>query len=293
MDIGINLPVMVPGLDRDAILEWSRRIDAGPYSSLAAGERITFPNPEITVTLSAAAAVTRRVRILFNVLVLPMHSAVLKAKQLATLDVISGGRLVLGVGAGAREEDFRAVGAPFGERRLAQLEKQVAIMRRVWAGEKVVEGTLRPVEPLPVQAGGPAILSGSLSPRSIRRAARWANGICGFSFGPSIEEIAAGFETARAAWKQESRTAPPRLVTGFWYALGRDARDQMDRYLRRYLAFLGPEAVRALVPSVTALSAQALKDAVRRLEDLGTDELSLVPTTSNPDDVDRVADILA
>jgi alkanesulfonate monooxygenase SsuD/methylene tetrahydromethanopterin reductase-like flavin-dependent oxidoreductase (luciferase family) len=245
------------------------------------------------VTLSAAAAVTQRVRILFNVLVLPMHSAVLKAKQLATLDVISGGRLVLGVGAGAREEDFRAVGAPFGERRLAQLEKQVAVMRRVWAGEQVVEGTLRPVEPLPVQAGGPAILSGSLSSGSIRRAARWADGICGFSFGPSIEEISAGFETARVAWKQEGRTAPPRLVTGFWYALGRDARDQMDRYLRRYLAFLGPDAVRALVPSVTTLSAQALKDAVCRLEDLGTDELSLVPTTSNPDDVDRVADILA
>jgi alkanesulfonate monooxygenase SsuD/methylene tetrahydromethanopterin reductase-like flavin-dependent oxidoreductase (luciferase family) len=292
MDIGINLPVMVPGLDRDAILEWSRRIDSGPYSSLAAGERITFPNPEITVTLSAAAAVTQRVRIFFDVLVLPLHSAVLKAKQLATLDLISGGRLVLGVGAGAREEDFRAVGAPFGDRRLAQLEKQVEVMRRVWAGERVVEGTLRPVEPLPVQAGGPAVLSASLSARSIRRAARWADGICGFSFGPSIQEIGTGFEVARAAWKQEGRRSPPRLVTGFWYALGKDARDQMDRYLRRYLAFLGPEAVRALVPSVTVLSAQALRDAVRQLEDLGTDELSLVPTTSDPDDVERVADIL-
>ncbi len=58
MEIGMNLPVMVPGLDRELILEWSRRIDAGPYASLAAGERITFPNPEIMVTLSAAAAVT-------------------------------------------------------------------------------------------------------------------------------------------------------------------------------------------------------------------------------------------
>ena len=293
MDIGMNLPVMVPGLDRDTILEWSRRIDSGPYSSLAAGERITFPNPEITVTLSAAAAVTRRVRIFFDVMVLPMHSAVLKAKQLATLDVISGGRLVLGVGAGAREEDFRAVGAPFGGKRLAQLEQQVEVMRRVWAGERVVEGTLRPVEPFPVQAGGPPILSASLSPRSIRLAARWADGICGFSFGPSIQEIGTSFELARAAWEQEGRRSPPRLVTGFWYALGKDARDQMDRYLRRYLAFLGPEAVRALVPSVTTLSAQALRDAVRQLEDLGTDELCLVPTTSDPDDVERVADILS
>ncbi len=58
MKIGMNLPVMVPGLDRDLILEWSRRIDAGPYSTLAAGERITFPNPEVMITMSAAAAVT-------------------------------------------------------------------------------------------------------------------------------------------------------------------------------------------------------------------------------------------
>ena len=47
MKLGMNLPVMVPGLDREAILEWSRRIDAGPYHTLAAGERIHFPNPEM------------------------------------------------------------------------------------------------------------------------------------------------------------------------------------------------------------------------------------------------------
>jgi hypothetical protein len=56
----MNLPVMVPGLDRETILEWARRVDAGPYSSLAAGERVTFPNPEIMVTMSFAAAVTAR-----------------------------------------------------------------------------------------------------------------------------------------------------------------------------------------------------------------------------------------
>jgi len=67
--IGLHLPVMVPGLDRDAILTWSRRIDQGPFSSLASGERITFPNPDITVALSAAAAVTERVQLHYSVLV--------------------------------------------------------------------------------------------------------------------------------------------------------------------------------------------------------------------------------
>ena len=81
VEIGLNLPIMVPGLRRDDLLEWSRRIDAGPYSTLASGERITFPNPEILVTLSAAAAVTSRVKIQFSVLVLPTHDAVRVAKQ--------------------------------------------------------------------------------------------------------------------------------------------------------------------------------------------------------------------
>jgi alkanesulfonate monooxygenase SsuD/methylene tetrahydromethanopterin reductase-like flavin-dependent oxidoreductase (luciferase family) len=292
MKIGMNLPVMVPGLDRDLILEWSRRVDEGPYASLAAGERITFPNPEVMVTLSAAAAVTERVRVTFNVLVLPMHSAVLIAKQVATLDVISAGRVTLGVGVGGREEDYRAVGAVCDQKRLGRLEEQVGLMRRAWAGERVVEGALRPVEPSPVQPGGPEILAASLFPRSIRRAARWADGLCGFSFGPSADEVGGQFETARAAWKHEARSAPPRLVTGFWFALGQHARGQMDEYLHRYLNFMGPGVAEKLAPTVTTTSIRALKDAVGMIEDLGADELILAPTTSDPDEVHRVADIL-
>jgi alkanesulfonate monooxygenase SsuD/methylene tetrahydromethanopterin reductase-like flavin-dependent oxidoreductase (luciferase family) len=293
MKLGMNLPVMVPGLDRDAILDWSRRIDAGPYSSVAAGERITFPNPEIMVTLSAAAAVTERVRITFSVLVLPMHNAVRIAKQVATLDVLSNGRVTLGLGVGGREEDYVAVGAEYDKRLWRRLEEQVALMRRAWRGEPVVEGALRPVEPLPVQPGGPELLAGSMFPRSIRRAARWADGISGFSFGPHREEIANQFESTRSAWKAEGRERPPRLATSFWFALGPRAREQLDAYLIRYLNFLGPDAARVLAPTVTTTSPQALRDAARMVEDLGCDELILVPTTSDPDEVDRVADLLA
>jgi len=292
MKIGMNLPVMVPGLDRDLILEWSRRIDAGPYSSLAAGERITFPNPEVMVTMSAAAAVTERVRLALTVIVLPMHSSVLMAKQLATLDVISRGRLTLGVGVGAREEDFRAVGVPFDSKRLGQMERQLALMRRVWAGENVVEGALRPVEPLPVQKGGPEILAGSLFPQSIRRAARWADGICGFSFEPAPQEIETAFNIARAAWKEAGRTTPPRLVTGCWFALGEAARAQLDEYLHRYLNFLGTEVAALIAAEAKMTSTRALKDVIRKLSDLGADELLLVPTTSDPDELHRVADII-
>ena len=130
----MNLPVMVPGLGRDALVEWCRRIDAGPWSHVAAGERITFPNPEILVTLSAAALATERVDVFPHVIVLPMHDAVLVAKQLATLDVLSGGRLRVGLGAGAREEDFRAIGADFGARRVSRLAEQAEVLRRTWSG---------------------------------------------------------------------------------------------------------------------------------------------------------------
>jgi len=292
MKIGMNLPVMVPGLDRSAIHEWSRRIDAGPYASLAAGERITFPNPEILVTLATAAALTERVRITFSVLVLPMHNPIRIAKQVATLDVLSGGRVSLGLGVGGREEDYAAVGAEYDKGIWRRMEEQVAVMRRAWKGEQVVEGALRPVEPLPLQSGGPELLAGSMFPRSIRRAARWADGICGFSFGPHAAEVANQFDMARSAWKEEGRDGAPRLVTSFWFALGPDARGQLDDYLMRYLNFMGRDAARKLAPTVTTLSAKALKDAARQIADLGCDELILVPTTSDPDEVDRVADIL-
>jgi alkanesulfonate monooxygenase SsuD/methylene tetrahydromethanopterin reductase-like flavin-dependent oxidoreductase (luciferase family) len=289
----MNLPVMVPGLDRDTILEWSRRIDAGPYSSVAAGERITFPNPELMVTIAAAAAVTERVRLALTVLVLPLHSPVLMAKQIATLDVISGGRVTLGVGIGARIEDYRAAGAVFDTRRMKRMEEQIALMRRVWAGENVVEGALRPVEPLPLQPGGPELLAGALAPDSIRRAARWADGICGFSFGPSTEEVAFAYDTARKAWRDAGCERAPRLVMSFWFALGPQAREQLDTYLIRYLGFLGEDAAKAMAPTVRSTTPAALREAARMLADLGTDEVILVPTTSDPDEINRVADILA
>lgn len=292
MEIGMNLPVMVPGLDRKTVFEWARRVEAGPFSSIAIGERINFPNPEAMVTLSAVAAWTERVRLLFTVIVLPMHSEVLIAKQVATLDVLSNGRVSLGVGVGGREEDYAALGATWDPRRLSRMEKQIATIRRIWAGEKVVPTALRPVEPLPVQPGGPALLAGVMAPDSIRRAAKWADGICGFSFGPSAEELAMGYDIARQAWREAGRPKPPKFLPACWFALGPKGRAQLDEYLFRYLNFLGEDLARQLAPMVKADSPARLREVVRSLADIGTDELLLVPTTSDPDEIDRVADLL-
>ncbi len=289
MEIGMNLPVMAPGLDRDAFLSWCERIDAGPFSSLAAGERISFYNPDMTAALAAAAALTERVRIVSGVFVPMLHHPVMLAKQLATIDMLSGGRFVAGLGVGGREQDYQSVDAPLGKR-LTRLAQSVETMRSVWRQEPVVEGAF-PVGPAPVREGGPKLLAGSLMVESIEVASRWADGLCGFSFGPSRAEMSLQFETARRAWKARNRPAP-WLCGGFWYALGPDARAQLDGYLERYLNFMAPVARDSVKQICVVTSPEALKDALAEAEDAGADEILLVPTTANPDDVLRVADII-
>lgn len=291
MDIGINLPVMVPGLDRDTVRAWCRSVDALPYCCLAAGERYHFPNPELTVTLSMAAAWTERVPILYNVLVLPLHHEVLAAKQIATLDVLSGGRVRVGLGVGAREEDFVGLGVPMHGQRLAEIERKVERMKRLWAGEKAFDKALGPLEPAPLSRPAPELLAGALLPGAIRRAARWADGILGFSFGMAEPELQAQFEAARAAWKEAGRPRPPRLVTGCWVALGDDGPAQMASYLRRYLNFFG-DAVEYMIPTVPTTSAEGLLEALARARDLGADEVVLAPTTKDPDEPRRIADLV-
>jgi alkanesulfonate monooxygenase SsuD/methylene tetrahydromethanopterin reductase-like flavin-dependent oxidoreductase (luciferase family) len=290
MRLGLTLPTMMPDLDRDRLLAWARRVDAGPFASLAAGERITFPNAEILVSMAAAAAVTSRVELLLTVLVLPLHAEAVVAKQVATLDVLSAGRVTVGVGTGGREEDFRAVGVP-ATHRWSRMRAQVATMRRIWAGEAVAPD-VAPIGPLPSRGAALPVLVGALSHDSIRKAARWADGVCGFSFGPDGGEVAAAFEVARAAWRAHARPAP-RLVTSAWYSLAPDGRARMDAYARRYLDVFGEAAARSLARRCATTSSDALRAAVRRMRDAGADDFLLVPTTADPDDVDRVADAVA
>jgi alkanesulfonate monooxygenase SsuD/methylene tetrahydromethanopterin reductase-like flavin-dependent oxidoreductase (luciferase family) len=243
----------------------------------------------MTAALSAAAALTKRVKIVSDVFVPMLHHPVMLAKQLATIDVLSGGRLVAGLGVGGREQDYQSVDAPLGHR-LSRLARSVETMRSVWRGEPVVDGAL-PVGPAPVQQGGPKLLAGSLMVESIRAASLWADGLCGFSFGPSAAEVDLQFEAARRAWKERGRPAP-WLGTGFWYALGPNAREQLDAYLDRYLNFMAPIARESVKQICIATSPQALKDAVQQAKDSGADDVLLVPTTADPDDVHRVTDVL-
>ncbi|MCX6481267.1 MAG: LLM class flavin-dependent oxidoreductase, partial [Mycobacterium sp.] len=108
MQIGMTMPVMEPDLDADVLRNWAQIVDAGPFSSLCWGERIAFGNPEALTLLGALAAWTERVPLITTVVVPQLHDPVLLAKSLATGDLLSGGRLTVGVGVGGRHEDYRA-----------------------------------------------------------------------------------------------------------------------------------------------------------------------------------------
>ena len=294
MELGIALPTMATGFTRSTFVEWCRGIDEGPYSSISAGERITFHNPELLVTNTAAAALTERVQVITNITVLPLHRPALLAKQLATLDVVADGRLVVGVGVGGRQQDYRALGASF-EGRHRTLDAGVAELRRLWAGGPAYEGG-QPVGPAPHRPGGPPLWAAAMGPKSMARAAAWADGVTGFSIGADPGEIARGNRLALDAWEAEGRSQRPKLVSGAFYLLGADdaqADAELKRFARAYLAVFGDGAADALSQLVGLSSPARLLDTLAAAEAAGCDEFILVPGTVDPDCLERTTAALA
>ncbi|MBI2911383.1 MAG: LLM class flavin-dependent oxidoreductase, partial [Chloroflexi bacterium] len=145
MQVAIGLPATIPGVSGEVILEWARRADAGPFSSVGILDRLVYANFEPLVTLAAVAGATRRIRLMTGILIAPLRNAGFLAKQAASLDALSGGRLTLGVAVGGREDDYRLAGAARGNRG-RRFDQQLALMRRIWAGEPAGEG-VGPVGP--------------------------------------------------------------------------------------------------------------------------------------------------
>ncbi|MDF1604963.1 LLM class flavin-dependent oxidoreductase [Nocardioides sp. YIM 152315] len=295
MQVGMTLPVMEPDLWEAgaATLEsWARAVDEGAWSSLCWGERMAFDNPHSLTLLGAVAAWTSRVRLTATVVVPQLHDPVSLAKALATGDRLCGGRLSVGLGVGGRDEDYRAAGAPPATRTMAEMAARVAVMKRVWAGERVVESVL-PVGPAPVRPGGPELLVGTLGPRTIRSAAAWADGLAGMSLDVDLSEMARLFSLTRSAWACAGRP-PPRVTTSFWFALGPvdEARGQIRRHLRHYMNWIPGQHVDALAATAGfAGSVADLRDLLGRIEDLGCDEVQLIPTDSAVEQVHRLTDL--
>ncbi len=294
MTVGMTLPVMEPDIGPDRLHEWAGLIDEGPFGSLCFGERMAFDNPDALTLLGAVAAWTTRVPIVTTVIVPQLHDPVALAKALATGDRLCGGRLSVGLGVGGREEDYDAVGADHAARTMAGLAERAVVLKRVWAGENLT-GATRPVGPPPHTPGGPPLLVGTLGPKTVRHAASWADGLAGMTLDVDVDGTAALFDVAREAWAERGRPAP-RLTTSFWFALSEtsdDPRAQIHRHLRHYMNWIPTEFVDALAPTAGyAGDLAGLREVLARFEAIGADEVQLIPTGDDPEQVRRVADLL-
>jgi alkanesulfonate monooxygenase SsuD/methylene tetrahydromethanopterin reductase-like flavin-dependent oxidoreductase (luciferase family) len=276
LKVGIGLPNTVPGTDGAQMREWAIRAEQAGFSTLGTIDRIVYPNHEPLIALAYAAAVTERIGLLTSILLAPLRTNTpLLAKQAASLDVLSGGRLILGLAVGGREDDYEASGVDFHERG-ALFDRQLDEMARIWSGDEI--------GPKPAE-GRPEVVIGGGADVAFRRAAQHAGYMMG---GGPPERFPGEVEKLEKAWKEAGREGEPRKLALGYFGLGDGARDQVHGYITDYYAFLGDyaEQMAAGIPA----EADAVKERVAAFEQAGCDEFILFPTSHDPAQVALLAD---
>ena len=226
MDLGIALPVATRYTSPDAIVQVAQAAEDLGYTAVWTYERLLYalgdipqpggpPRPlpssyksvyEPLETLTFVAAKTKTIRLGTSVIVAPFHVPVVLARRLATLDQLSGGRVIAGLGLGWMKQEYIAAGVPMA-RRGARLEEFVAALRAAWAPDPVwFEGEFynippSEINPKPVQEGGIPIMLAAFAPTAIERAGRIADGYNPIARGPdSLRQLVESFrEAARKA----------------------------------------------------------------------------------------------
>lgn len=287
MDVGIGLPNPIPGTPGRLLVDWARRAEEQGFSTLATVDRIAYPSYESLITLAAAAAATDRIRLLTNILVAPTRQVSLLAKQAASIDQLSGGRLTLGLAVGHRAEDYRTSDQPYTDRG-RRFDAMLETLRAAWAGQPIA-GSSEPIGPSPVSADGIPLLIGGGVERTIERVVAWGAGWTAPG-RMSPDQVRPFAEQVRAAWREAGRDGAPRITALTYYALGDEAHDDSVAYLRDYYAYAGDAAhqVTLGIPR----GADAIRDAVATYEQAGVDELILDPTVAELSQIDRLAAIL-
>ena len=278
MNIGVGLPTSTSGISAELLFEWARRADAGPFSSLGVVDRVAYQNYEPFTALAAAAAVTSRVRLATMVAIAPLRNTAILAKQAASLDALSGGRLTLGLAVGARGEDYAASGID-SRGRGRRFGEQLEAIRDIWE-----EGKIGPTPTAP----GPRVLVGGSSGEALARMARYADGY--MHGGGPPRAFAGAAAKALTAWSDLGRPGKPQLWGMGYFALGDGTTEAGAEYLRHYYAFTGPFAEKIAAGNLT--SPGAIADVIRGYEDAGCDELVLFPTVSNLEQLERLVEVI-
>jgi alkanesulfonate monooxygenase SsuD/methylene tetrahydromethanopterin reductase-like flavin-dependent oxidoreductase (luciferase family) len=276
MDIGIGLPNMVPGASGADIIEWARRSEARGFSSLGTLDRILYQSYEPLTALAAAAAVTERIGLLTAVLLGPLRTNTpLFAKQAQSVDALSGGRLTLGVGLGAREDDYEASGVEHGARgRL--FDELLSELTEAWK-----QGDVGPA------GAKPQLVVGGQVDRSFERVARFGDGwIQGSSGAEQFAELA---PKVNAAWSEAGREGEPRLLAIAYYSLGENAEENARRDLGHYYEWLGEEVAEFII-GAAATDDDTVRNYIEAYREAGCDELTFFPCSSDPGQVDLLAE---
>jgi probable F420-dependent oxidoreductase len=218
---GINL---VPCDEPGPAARIARAAEAAGFESLWTGEHVVLPDPQVppspvppetpfldpAVALAYVAAHTRSIRLGTGIVILPQRNPLVLAKELASLDVLSNGRLIFGIGIGYLKPEFDALGIPFEEKAARSLEYLRSIVavwteaRPAFSGRFVSFAGIRAM-PQPVQKPHPPIVFGGMSPQGLRRAVRHANGWYGYAL--DLEGTAASIRGLREAAEQTERPA--------------------------------------------------------------------------------------
>jgi probable F420-dependent oxidoreductase len=251
----------------------ARAAEAAGFDSLWTGEHVVLPDPQVApspvppwmpmldpvVALTAVSQHTSRVLLGTGIIILPQRNPLVLAKELASLDVISAGRLLFGVGVGYLEAEFRALGIPFDDKGARTMD-YLRAMQAVWSQDKpAYEGRFTSfsgidAQPRPVQKPHPPIVFGGHTPPAFRRAIEIAAGWYGFS---------------------QDVDATTRCLAGL-----KDAASQRER----------PAALGRLEVSVTPPAGLPDADTVKRYIDLGVDRLILLPQAMTCEDLLRYVD---
>lgn len=277
MKIAIGLPNAVPGTTGEQLTEWARRAEARGFSSLGTIDRIAYPNIEPLTALAAAAAVTERIGLATTVLLGPLReNPVALAKQVASVHAISGHRMTLGIGLGGRDDDYELAGVETGTRG-KDLDAMLERVWEVWKGEEMGPDT----------ASHPRVLVGGSVEASFKRAARFGDGW--IAAGVPAEQFARWRPDFEAAWSGAGRSEPPQNAALAYFSLGEKAEEDARAYLADYYAWLGEDIANFIVASA-AKDNEAVKQVLAAFEDAGCQELFLFPSSSDPQQVDLLAD---
>jgi alkanesulfonate monooxygenase SsuD/methylene tetrahydromethanopterin reductase-like flavin-dependent oxidoreductase (luciferase family) len=288
MRIAIGLPSRVASASGAVILEWVTGAERGPFSTVVVTDRVVSQALEPLTVLAMAAGATRRIRLMSSVVIGPTRETTLLARQAATIDVLSGGRLTLGIGIGVRANDYLATGFDF-HRRGRRAEEQLPALRRLWSGEALSD-EVGAIGPRPCSADGPELLIGGYVPAIVERIAKWGDGYMAPG-GGEPQSLLKMWRQIEQAWQEAGRKGKPRWVGASYYALGPNAADHANRYIAANYGYNPDLAARRL--STLPTSTAAVEEAIKRQGDMGVDEFILRPCVDDLEQMDRLAEIAA